>query len=193
MLIIDKILFFKVSEMEKLDKKTEKIDGENGTAFWGDFNRVFRGFPPTSAGLRQRRDPLLHIARCHNVGELHRLCHLPREQSQVQARTYGKVLGRMRMGTNTLENREYINTRLIGEKVQLPGVPDVCYACPTNKEHNAITAGVFKNQVVATHPLIESNEKPPQHTLMVEASMRCKQKRISRVLHDLIVTKLGEG
>jgi len=40
--------------------------------------------------------------------------------------TYGKVLGRMRMGTDTLEDRECINTRLIGKKVQLPSVPDVC-------------------------------------------------------------------
>jgi len=69
----------------------------------------------------------------------------------------------------------------------------VCYASPTNNELNAITAGVFKNHVIASHPLIESNEKPPQHTLMVEASMRRKQKRISQVLHDLIVTKLGDN
>ena len=97
------------------------------------------------------------------------------------------------MGTDTLEDREYINTRLIGEKFQLPSVPEVCYACPTNKECNAITAGVFKNHVVATHPLDESNEKPPRHTLMVEAYMRRKRKHISQVLHDLIVLKVGDN
>lgn len=30
------------------------------------------------------------------------------------------------MKTDTLEDRECINTRLIGGKVQLPSVPDVC-------------------------------------------------------------------
>ena len=100
----------------------------------------------------------------------------------------------MRAGTDTREDREYINTRLIGKNdVTLPSVPDVCYACPTNKECNAITAGVFRNHVIETHPPVESEEDPPMHTLMVEASMRRKRKRISRVLHDLIVTKLGDN
>ena len=52
------------------------------------------------------------------------------------------------MGEDTREDREKINTRVIGKKnkVSLPMDPNAnaCYATPFNKQRNAITAGVFR-------------------------------------------------
>jgi hypothetical protein len=77
--------------------------------------------------------------------------------------------------------------------VQVPDVPDPSYACPTNKDRNGISAGVFKNHIIATHPLITSNELPPDHTLMIEASIRTKSKKVSQAVHDVITTMLGDN
>ena len=107
---------------------------------------------------------------------------------------YGAILGRMRMGKDTKEDREKINTMVIGKcGVQVPDVPDPSYACPTNKERNGISARVFKNHIIATHPLITSNELPPDHTLMIEASIRTKHKKVSQAVHDVITTMLGDN
>ena len=48
---------------------------------------------------------------------------------------------------------------------------DFCYACPTNKERNAIHAAIFQKHITAIHPSITSNEIPPKHTLIIEANI----------------------
>ncbi len=97
------------------------------------------------------------------------------------------------MGQDTKEDREKINSRVIGTNgVQLPDARDVCYACPTNKERNGITAGIFKRHIDATHPPVDSEDLPLTHTLMIEASLRRKKKTVSQAIHDIVVTKLGD-
>jgi hypothetical protein len=41
----------------------------------------------------------------------------------------------------------------------------------TNKQRNAITAAIFKNHILATHPDVDSDKLSLGHTLMVEAHM----------------------
>ena len=45
---------------------------------------------------------------------------------------------------------------------------DWSYTCPTNRESNAISAGVFKQYVLNTHPTVLSNDLPPDHTIVTE-------------------------
>jgi hypothetical protein len=84
----------------------------------------------------------------------------------------GEILERMRNGQDTKEDRMKINTRLVGTNgLQLPNTPDTCFACPTNKQRNAITAAIFKEHILVNHPDVDSDKLPPDHTLMVEAHM----------------------
>jgi hypothetical protein len=79
----------------------------------------------------------------------------------------------MRMGEDTREDREIINSRLLGKNgLELPVHPGACYACPTNKEPEWNNAGIFKRHILAMHPTVSINELPPSHTLMVEANMQ---------------------
>ena len=53
---------------------------------------------------------------------------------------YGQILGRMRMGEVTKEDIECLNKRWIGNKdAKLPKTGEICYACPYNKDCNAIS------------------------------------------------------
>jgi hypothetical protein len=52
------------------------------------------------------------------------------------------------------------------------------------------------NSGKATHPLVHSDDPPPSHTLMVEASMfkkgRKNSPKISPIIHEIIVATLGD-
>jgi hypothetical protein len=51
------------------------------------------------------------------------------------------------------------------------------YACPTNREHTAISAGVFKQHVQNTHPSILINDLPPDHTIVTEGDFQISTKK----------------
>jgi hypothetical protein len=52
----------------------------------------------------------------------------------------------MRMGEDTREDREIINSKLLGKNgLELPVHPGACYACLTNKERNGITLGFSRD------------------------------------------------
>ena len=61
--------------------------------------------------------------------------------------------------------------------------------CPTNKECNKISAEVFKSQVMQTHPSVESNVLPPDHTIVIEKDFQTSTKnkssslRVTNTLH----------
>eukprot|EP00985_Skeletonema_marinoi_P029120 scaffold26810_cov142-Skeletonema_marinoi.AAC.12 len=98
----------------------------------------------------------------------------------------------------------------------------LCYACPTNKERNGVNAITFQQHIKATHPkvTVTDEEDPPDHTLMIEASIWTKKKKdtahngdgrqrkrkrganssskyrgrqVSQAVHDTIVTHLGDS
>ncbi len=48
---------------------------------------------------------------------------------------------------------------------------DTCYACLTNKDCNSIQASIFKKHIEDTHPSINNNVDPPEHTLIIEADI----------------------
>jgi hypothetical protein len=75
---------------------------------------------------------------------------------------------------------------------------DACYACPTNKERNAIQAAIFQKHIEATHPNVTCDELPPEHTLIIEANISSSvsnttQQRIDRHLRHRIITSCGDA
>ena len=114
-------------------------------------------------------------------------------------------------GNLTQEDRIKINSRVIGNEeskgIELPKSfeegCDVCYACPTNKERNAITAGIFREHIKREHPGIESKKNPPDHTIMVEAKNESsipKKKnhqtlpiKINEMMRHRILTTCGDA
>jgi hypothetical protein len=194
-LIIDEISFFKVSEMQKLDKKLKKLTGVNNLPY-GGVSIVFSGDFHQLQPICKSDDILYSCSPGATAWENTINCAIFLENSHrfKDDPVYGEIMGRMRNGEDTTEDRELINTRVLGSAngVELPDDPNTCYACPTNKERNGITAGVFRNHILATHPRVDSCEMPPDHTLMIEASMRRKRKTLSRAFHDIATTTLGD-
>ena len=78
-------------------------------------------------------------------------------------------------------------------KVSLPNDPNACYATPFNKQRNTLTAAVFKNHILATAPKVDYDDPPPAHTLMIEASMRRQNKKVSQAVHDVIISQLCDN
>jgi hypothetical protein len=73
-----------------------------------------------------------------------------------------------------------------------------CYACPTNKEHNSIQAAIFRQHIQTTHPSVNSNKLPPEHTLIIEAHITSSvsknpQQGIDRHLRNCIITSCGDA
>ncbi len=84
----------------------------------------------------------------------------------------------------TQKDDEWINSRLIDQNgVSIPRdfekLGDVCYACSRKVDQNTLSAAIFRAHLLSTHPYISNNEEPPEHTIIIEASMtlsKTKQK-----------------
>ena len=75
---------------------------------------------------------------------------------------------------------------------------DACYACPTNKEQNAIQASIFQKHIQDTHPNVTCDEMPPEHTLIIEGNITSSishttRQRIDRHLRHRIITSCGDA
>ena len=101
----------------------------------------------------------------------------------------------------TKKDRIWLNTRVIGHNgLELPEDmgPDAVYACPTNAERNAITAGNFRQHIKKTHPEVSSTCEPPKHTIIIEAAIRFSSKEklnkdLNNVLRYRIITTCGDA
>ena len=75
---------------------------------------------------------------------------------------------------------------------------DGCYACPTNRERNAIHAAIFKQHVHRTHPSIHDNKMPPEHTLIIESNITSSVKarsnqRVNNYVRHCIMKSCGDA
>ena len=75
---------------------------------------------------------------------------------------------------------------------------DGCYACPTNRERNAIHAAIFKQHVHTTHPSIDNDEMPPEHTLIIESNITSSvtarsNQRVDNYVRHRIMTSCGDA
>lgn len=103
---------------------------------------------------------------------------------------------RLRKNELTREDRDTINSRVIGKEigVKTPSGSNVFRAVPTNKEMNSIQYYGFQKHLAATHPNIDDDSMdPPDHTIFIEASFSCKNRKLSTFLSNFITTNLGDN
>ena len=176
-LVLDEISFLRDKELLAIDKALKKV-GERRKPF-GGFSIVFSGdfmqeTPVGSGSKEQIWHPKSSQHFENNINSavilegMHRFKDDPR---------YGNFLKQVWLtGTFPEEDEEYLNSRVIGSRtgLELPRELDgeTCYACPFNAERNAITGGIFQEHLRQTHPLANSDELPPEHTVMVEADVQ---------------------
>ncbi len=203
-LIIDEISFMQDDELIKLDKRLKEcrdrtqIFGGVSIIFAGDFRQL----EPSGAADKD----LLFSRQSSGIFEnnLNTIIFLDNAHRFKEDPEYGEMLKRMWYDDLSKKDRERLNTRVIGKNgIKLPKRKsiegkDVSYACPTNRERNAVNASNFKQHIERTHPLVSSNNPPPSGTAIVEAhitssnSSRAKTK-INRMLRHRIITTCGDN
>ena len=78
-------------------------------------------------------------------------------------------------GQNTINKRVETSTDIDLPK-DINSSDDWCYACQTNKECSAMSAGIFKSHVMNTHTSFDSNALPPDHTIVIEENFETSTK-----------------
>ena len=113
---------------------------------------------------------------------------------------YGQIMKEMWHGDLSKNNPKLFNSRVVGKNnMILPSTfsGDGCYACPSNRERNAISAGNFERHILDTQPPFHSLEAPPEHTIVIEAEIRSTKSKqrnvtIGNVLRHKIITTCGD-
>ena len=174
-IIIDEISFMKDSELKTMDQNLKYV---------GDARKPFGGFSIVFGGDFQQLKPvkvddkeiLWHPSSSnHFENSLNCAIVLDGMHRFTKDKVYGDLLKRLCQNELTEDDIALLNTRVIGQNgLALPAntTVDTCYACPTNKERNSITASIFKRHVQATHPDAQSFELPPDHTIIIEADIQ---------------------
>ena len=202
-LVIDEISFMKESELIQLDNKLRllghpnKIYGGFSIIFGGDFRQLTRA---SKKELMYSLD-----SKCFFETNLNGVIILQNEHRFRNDMSFGKLLSDFWAGDLTAEQRDIINTRVVGtNEVTLPqhlqNDDKWNYACPTNRERNSIAAGIFKKHVEMTCPHKSSPQNPPNHTIIIEstfgASAKNNSKKVTRIKNSLlhrILTTCGDS
>jgi hypothetical protein len=223
-LIIDEISFFKTSDMQRLDRQLQNLTGRR--KIFGGISIIFTGDFHQLNPICNKEEVLYSNSASAAAWEQALNCAIFLDNSHrfKEDPEFGAILERMRMGEDTVEDREEINKRVIDPKngITPPSDdPNIAYACGTNKQRNGVIAGHFQQHILNTHPDINSNENPPDHTLMIEASFKSskkdeasstdegrkgekakkrkrrsknrKERKLSQALHDIITSELGDN
>ena len=174
-IILDEVSFLKTSELNKLMENLQDL-GDTHSPF-GGYNIVFGGDFQQLKPIRVKDNDILWHPSSGGDFERNLNCAIVLEGTHRfrDDQWYGNMLKRICTGQITQEDIDKINTRVVGRNgLQLPKVigGNTCYACPYNDERNAITAAIFAQHVRETHPTKESNDLPPEHTLMIEADIK---------------------
>ena len=200
-LVIDEISFMTESELMKLDvrlrqyKDRNKVFGGYSVIFGGDFRQLIRGNDHELLYSRNSKQFFESI--------LTGVVILDNEHRFKEDPEFGKLLKRFWRGELTHKDRNTINKRVITRTdVDLPkniaSNVDWSYACPTNRERNAISAGIFKQHVLDTHPTALSHDLPPDHTMVIEGDFQTSSKKkasslkVNNTLRHRILTTCGD-
>ena len=110
----------------------------------------------------------------------------------AQDEEWGNIMNRLRNGEDTEQDQEEINSHYVGERDDFKAPSNAATACTTNKERNAVELLAWKNHLVQHHPTVDSTELPPDNVLFVECSMRQEKKQVSKVIHDITHSRIGD-
>ena len=200
MLIVDEISFMPDDQLQKLDQRLKEMRdrakpfGGISIVFAGDFRQL----EPSGSS----ENNLLFSRQSSNLwnDSINVIIILNNEHRYKDDPRYGQIMKKMWQCDLSKRHRKLFNTRIVGRNgLKLPSTfeGDACYACPSNRERNAISAGNFRRHVLNTHPTFVSQVLPPKHTIVVEADIRSTKNKqrnvtIDNVLRHRIITTCGD-
>lgn len=186
-LIIDEISMGTVSDMKRLNYLLNKFRKNNATPYepippnmvFGGYSIIFSGDFRQIPPVKKDDDELIY--RNPGLWENSINCAIMLENSHrfKDDPEFGEILKRMWKGDFTKEDIDRVNSRLIGKDLAIPSVgktSDIAYACFTNDERAALNSATFQRHI-SDFPPIESDEMPPEHTIVVEADIRQSPKQ----------------
>ena len=193
-LIIDELSFFKVSDMNNLDRKLrrlKKCDKKYGgviIVFSGDFHQL----PPVKAS---DSEILYCCSDDATMWELSINCPIFLEISHrfKNDKLWGEIMNRFRNGEDTEDDRHEINKLYIGPDNEVTMNSNTAIACTTNKERNAVEHLAWQQYLQKHHPPVDSDDLPPDDVLFVECSVTQGKKKASPTIHDIIHSKIGDA
>lgn len=205
-LIIDEISFFTKNNVDKLDARLKNIMGVPNKAY-GGISIVFSGdFHQLKPVITSLTDRVLYDMTSNGffLGNINSAIILEESHRFDDDPEYGQVMRRFWSGQVTLADIRYINTRVVGYNgLKLPDDDidsDTTYACPYNRQRNAISARIFKNHLENDDfPSIDTDDLPPDHTLIIEADIRSSKDksngatRVSSTMRDAIINTCGDA
>jgi hypothetical protein len=174
-LMIDEVSFLTDSELKKLDQNLKKIGdprkpfGRYIIVFGGDFQQM------NPVGVKDAKILWHPSSSCHFENSINCAVILDGMHRFKDNMPYGEKVKHLCTNELTEEDIENINTRVIGRNgLTLPKKldGDTCYACPTNKERNLVTAAIFNEHIRKTHPDANTDELPPSHTIIIKADVK---------------------
>ena len=200
MLIIDEISFMCDDQLKKLDQRLKEM--RDRTKPFGGISVIFAGDFRQLEPSATSENNLLFSRLSSNLwnNSIKVIIILNNEHRYKDDPEYGRIMKRMWNNDLSKKDRKLFNTRVVGNNnLKLPSTfeGDACYACPSNRERNAISAGNFEMHILNTHPPFDSLEAPPEHTIVIEADIRStksKQKNVTidNVLRHRIITTCGD-
>lgn len=207
LLIVDEISYFSIKDIRRLSKHLQFIRNRHDLPFGGlpiVFSGDFHQLLPVSC----HKDDLLFSAP-KGSSEWRELVDtivvLENKHRFKDDPDFGDLLNRMWKGEVTQEDRDLINSRVIGcEGLALPDaeemIGDVAYACALNSERNSVNRAIFKDHIENSHPKVTSEEQPPAHTVLIEALVSSEasknqsgQTRVPRHIIDSIMCHCGDS
>ena len=199
-LIIDEISFMSDNQLQALDAKLKTLRDKNKP--FGGYSIIFVGDFRQMEPSGESKDQLLFSRSSSQLWEksINTVIILQNDHRFKEDPQWGAMMSTHWKSDLPLKDRHRINTRIIGENgLELPKPlgDNACYACPTNKERNVISAGNFKQHILDTHPTYESIDPPPDHTIVVEADIfstvsEKREIKIGNSLRHRIFTTCGD-
>ena len=190
-LIIDEVSFLKDSDIEMLDIKLRRLTKKNklyggiSIVFSGDFHQL----PPiaTTGVLYSGSDKTVMWENTINCPIFLEKSHRFKNDPE-----WGNIMGRMRMGNDTIEDRIEINKHYRDASNKSNISLDTTTACVRNTERNAVEFMTWKNYITHNHPSIDSDNLPPDNVLFIECLIETENGRASDVIHDIAHSRLGD-
>ena len=112
---------------------------------------------------------------------------------------FGEIMARVRSNEHTEKDIDRLNERVIAQatEVESPSGEGVFHVSPNNNERFALQCAAFQKHLRCTHPTTDSNEDPPNHTIIVEAEFwhgKAKEKTpLSKSLTDFMKHRLTDN
>mmetsp|Transcript_1485 Transcript_1485/g.3204 ORF Transcript_1485/g.3204 Transcript_1485/m.3204 type:complete len:1761 (+) Transcript_1485:1415-6697(+) len=199
-LVLDEVSFFKTTDMEKLDRNLRKLKSCDEP--YGGLHVVFSGdFHQLQPVMAKEHELLYGHSDVARVWQNTVNCAIILEKTHRFSGDpeFGEIMARVRSNEHTEKDIDRLNERVIAQatEVESPSGEGVFHVSPNNNERFALQCAAFQKHLRCTHPTTDSNEDPPNHTIIVEAEFwhgKAKEKTpLSKSLTDFMKHRLTDN